>query len=80
VIEIKGEAANMDDAKLKAILLSLTKALEDVTASSAASIALLLRTSRGTLSETDVRRAIQEMTPSVKRTFDQVRKQIEELS
>jgi len=70
----------MDDAKLKAILLALTKALEDATASSTASIALLLRTSRGTLSETDARRAIQEITPATKRAFDVIRKQIEELS
>jgi hypothetical protein len=66
--------------ELKTILLSLVGALEDVAATQAAAIVLLRQTSKGTLSETDVRRAIQEMKPSAKKTFEQLRKQIEELT
>lgn len=66
--------------ELKTILLSLVGALEDVAATQAAAIVLLRQTSKGTLSETDVRRAIQEMKPSAEKTFEQLRKQIEELT
>jgi hypothetical protein len=70
----------MDDAKLKAILQTLTADVEYLAASQDTSIALLRKMSKGTLSAGDVRNAIQETLTSKKSHFDKLRKQIEELS
>jgi hypothetical protein len=67
----------MDETKIKAILLTLLGALEDLAASQAVVIATLREQSKGTVSAADVRSATARTKLSSQHHYDKLRKAID---
>jgi hypothetical protein len=69
-----------EQVKIKAILLTLVGALEDLAASQAVLIATLRAQSKGKVSASDVRSATEQAKFSNRRSYDKLRKAIAEIS
>jgi hypothetical protein len=69
-----------EQANIKAILLSLVGASEDLAASQAVVIAILRAQSKGKVSAADVRSATEQAKISNRRSYDKLRKAIAEIS
>jgi hypothetical protein len=70
----------MDEQKIKTTLLALIGKVEDLEASQAAAIALLIKLSKGSVSASDVRSTIGQAKSSGRSSFDKLRKTIAEIS
>jgi hypothetical protein len=69
-----------EQAKTKAILLTLVSALEDLAASQVVVIATLRAQSKGKVSVAAVRSATEQAKSSNRRSYDKLRKAIAEIS